>query len=98
VCRHGDKEAGILLVSSDFLSSLPKPGVFGLALAADTRRCWCRRRGCRRPRFPLLNANLDDEVIPLSPTLLFCYVLLLHGDPLRVLAKCRELVRDFIFL
>jgi hypothetical protein len=42
--------------------------------AADAGSCWCRRRGCRCPRILLLNANNGDEVIQLSPTLLFCYV------------------------
>jgi hypothetical protein len=80
VCRRHDKEAGMLLLFSDFLSFLPKPGVSGSALreAADARRCWCRQRGCHYPRFPLLNDNYDDEVIPLSPTLLCCYVWLLQ--------------------
>jgi hypothetical protein len=36
--------------------------------------CLCHWRGCRRPHVPLLDANNGDEVIQLSPTLLFCYV------------------------
>nr|XP_051188634.1 uncharacterized protein LOC127302264 isoform X2 [Lolium perenne] len=38
---------------------------FGLALTlvADVGRCWCRRRGCRRPCVLLLDDNYGDEKV-----------------------------------
>jgi hypothetical protein len=98
VRRRRDKETGMLLHSSDLLRCLLEPGVSGLALtlAVDTRHYWCHCRGRCRPRFPLLNDNYDDEVIPLPNLAVLLCMVAADGDPLCVLAKCKELVRDFI--
>jgi hypothetical protein len=41
-----------------------------------------------------INGNYDDEVIPLSNLAGLLCMVSVDGDPLCVLAKCKELVRD----
>jgi hypothetical protein len=50
------------------------------------------------PRFPLLNGNYSDKVIPLSLSNLVSLLCMVapDGDPLCDLAKFKELVRDSI--
>jgi hypothetical protein len=62
VRRRRDKEAGMLLLFSDFLSCTPKPEVSESALtsAVNARHCWCRWRGRRCPRFPLPDDNYHN--------------------------------------
>jgi hypothetical protein len=64
VRRLRDKKAGMLLLSSDLLRRLLKPGDSGSALTSvsDARHCWCHQRGRRHPYFPLLSGNYDGKV------------------------------------
>jgi hypothetical protein len=97
VRHHPDNEAGMLLLSSNFLHCLPTPTVSVSTSVADARHWWFGWRVCLHLRFSLLNGKYDDEVIPLSPTLLvFLCMVAVYGDPLCILAKDKELVRDSI--
>jgi hypothetical protein len=79
----------MLLLSSDFLHRLPKPGVSGLTSVADARHCWFRWKVCRHLRFPLLKGNYDDKVIPPSPTLLVFLCMVAADDDL-LLCSCEK--------